>query len=497
MRARQETINENHTIYIYRGKPRRFIPKKFTSKKEVPKDIIHVTIHPWVHKIHSSVFRDCEDLLSATIPKTVKSIGKSAFRHCQSLTSLHFHHPGAGSRLRTINCFAFSNTSLVMVNFPLGLKTIGDYSFGGCKSLRIVTMPGTLKTIGDSAFLGCINLAHVDFLAEAGLELINSFAFSDCTALSGITLPLSLERIACRAFFNCHRLLGVEFLEGTKVKLGSDCFYRCRSLANVSIPDSISDVASNAFVQCDCLGDSEVISRLRNRFSDLPVHKFCYSSSSAGSTLDDMIQILATSTMMLDEFGMNLFHIVVTSPKPRLDFLECLLERFPMQFLGDKDNCGKTMMDYLLMRTSSKAVPLIQLVLRRAIIDTISSWAQGTNWESELSALVESIPYEDGTDTRRFRVSVFYKKAGYYVMVETTSLLELAIWKLRLKTAKKQESETARGYRTACRCQCGAGVVIENVLGFLLDRQTASEAAKSVFPLFHAVDPEIDLIFMG
>jgi len=481
----EERHQEASVIYVYRGKSKKYIPRVFSKKRQIPREIPHVTIHSSVRKIPENAFRDHESLVRVCIPRTCKKIGAHAFLQCQSLAEVEFE-----KGLKKIGPGAFLNTLLVIVNLPQGLTEIGDFCFSGCTSLRLVSTVKTLKTIGSGAFLGCVQLAHVDF--EEGLKWISPLAFSDCKALSVIALPESLKAIESRAFLYCTSLLGAEFLPSTKVKLGFECFYGCRALANVYIPDSIESLARNAFDECDCLlteNSGFQISRLRNRYESLPVHRTCYYSRSA--TLDDLLKTLGTSSLFEDAFGMTPFHVLATSANPRLDFLECLLDRCTVQILSRRDLSGRTMMDYLLLSTSNKAIPLIQLVLFRTIVDRISTWDQGA-WGSEFSAMVEAIGTEEDMNARRKYVHEIYQKAGYSAMVEIMTILELATWKMRLKAAaaKHDDSETNDNYRASCQYQCGAGVVIENVSRYLWDPVEAkSETAKSTFRLFDAVDP--------
>mmetsp|Transcript_31415 Transcript_31415/g.75757 ORF Transcript_31415/g.75757 Transcript_31415/m.75757 type:complete len:90 (+) Transcript_31415:917-1186(+) len=56
---------------------------------------------------------------------------------------------------------------------------------------------------------------------------------------------------------------------------------------------------------------------------------------------------------------MTPFHVLATSVALKPDMLGCLRAKYPVEILFHKAHNNKTMLDYLLMHTSSKAVLLI------------------------------------------------------------------------------------------------------------------------------------------
>ena len=70
-------------------------------------------------------------ILQVNLPNSVTSIGNEAFRGCSTLTS---------------------------VKLPEGLKSIGGYAFAWCDNLTFINLPKGLKSIGEWAFIGCDNL---------------------------------------------------------------------------------------------------------------------------------------------------------------------------------------------------------------------------------------------------------------------------------------------------------------------------------------------------
>ena len=88
-----------------------------------------------------SVFSSCESLVSVEIPNSVKSIGGGAFRECTSLTSVEIPNS-----VESIGSSAFENCeSLVSVEIPNSVESIGSSAFENCESLVSVEIPNSVK----------------------------------------------------------------------------------------------------------------------------------------------------------------------------------------------------------------------------------------------------------------------------------------------------------------------------------------------------------------
>ena len=91
------------------------------------------------------------------------------------------------------------------------LEIIGNYAFGGCKSLRSINLSSS-KIVEKSAFHRCEALTNVEFGKE--LERIEEKAFYCCTSLERITIPLKENMIAADGIFQtCKKLKHVDLVE--------------------------------------------------------------------------------------------------------------------------------------------------------------------------------------------------------------------------------------------------------------------------------------------
>jgi len=371
------------------------------------------------------------------------------------------------------------------------LEVMPYATFSKCYSLCSITLPSTLKIIGKCAFFECQSLVDVEF--QEGLKSIATKAFSECRGLCGIALPASLQTVGGEAFEFCTSLLCVEFASGSHVKLGPRSFRGCEALVTLSIPRSMDSISNDTFVGCNLLWINGSIEALFERYEHLPVHEICYHSSRAED--DNLVFSLVSLHLsgddgdLKDSFGMTPHHIVATSARASAVMLEYFLDRYPSTIVEHKDKHGRTMMDYLLMHTSSSAIRLIQIVLQRFVVNRIAGWKLGSERDSELSRRVEALRGGHNIRTRREIVKKIFEYAGFCATIELASLIELAVWRMRMGTVKREVTHSKLD-RPSCRYQCGADVVVENVMGFLWDVRSKLDVGLSIFPLYHSFADE-------
>ena len=105
------------------------------------------------------------------------------------------------------------------------VTAIGDEAFLNCRSLMGINLPASVLTIGEFAFQNCINLTSV------GLGQVTDIAwaaFLECTNLTSIELPPTLKTIGSKAF-------------GTS------------GLVSIEIPSSVSFIGWGTFAHCENL----------------------------------------------------------------------------------------------------------------------------------------------------------------------------------------------------------------------------------------------------
>ncbi len=211
-------------------------------------------------------------LTSISIPAAVTNIGSHAFHDCASLTAVSFVDDGD---LQTIGLSAFHGCdSLLEAALPRNLRSIGDYVFAHCTSLRSATLDSDLLTaVPAYAFYGCTALEEVD--TSINLRTIGDHAFTKCASLTGINLhsatdigaaafhssgltsisiPRTVGTMGDNVFNNCAALETVTFdPDAALTAVGHRAFYSCISLREVHLPDSVTSIGSFAFGHCAAL----------------------------------------------------------------------------------------------------------------------------------------------------------------------------------------------------------------------------------------------------
>jgi len=182
--------------YLYKGGYAMQVSGGKETKGVVPKSVKRVLVDSSVKVIEEGAFQGCNVLDTITVPSTVEAVGDNAFRKCSKLKNVVFltkapklrrrkknwiqkqdkqkkekhsnQRPGLSppsimgqrsSRLRSIGQWAFFNcSSLVNVELPQGLASIGTRAFQRCSSMSLAygKLPKTLTSVGENAFNGCL-----------------------------------------------------------------------------------------------------------------------------------------------------------------------------------------------------------------------------------------------------------------------------------------------------------------------------------------------------
>jgi uncharacterized repeat protein (TIGR02543 family) len=135
--------------------------------------------------------------------------------------------------------------NLVAINFPAGLKTIGDYAFRGCDNLASVSLPQGFTNINRYAFEYCLKLASITL--PEGLKKIGGSAFTS-SGLVSITIPGSVNEWKW-AFYKCPSLTSAIVGEGIET-IETETFYDCQLLSSVILPAGLKTIADDAFYRC-------------------------------------------------------------------------------------------------------------------------------------------------------------------------------------------------------------------------------------------------------
>ena len=130
------------------------------------------------------LFQDCASLTSVTLPNNATTIESRAFSGTTELKSIDLKH------VETISDYAFSDSGIEKLVFPVSLEKVDDRAFCKNKALTKLTINSSNLEI-KRAFMGCSALSYVETSAGTNVTFNNSFGAGrekeGETACTGVT----------------------------------------------------------------------------------------------------------------------------------------------------------------------------------------------------------------------------------------------------------------------------------------------------------------------
>ncbi len=241
---------------------------------------------------------------SIILPSTIKTIGDYAFFNCYSLRNIEL--PDTVTEIGA-SAFRYCH-GLYEIKIPNGVTSIKDYTFNYCSSLRSVQLPETLTSIGKHAFYGCSALKSMEL--PNGINEIPEETFRGCTALETITVPNSVKVIGAYAFYECAALREFIIPEGVTT-ISSGLFHGCSSLSSVTIPSSITEFENQAFDGCTSMKKiyiSDIVKWCKIVFG-WDSHPFCQTTLQGEIYLNNtLLTSVSTDAMGITEIKDDCFY---------------------------------------------------------------------------------------------------------------------------------------------------------------------------------------------
>lgn len=122
------------------------------SEVIIPDTVVIGSLELPVTEIYRNAFYRT-DVRYVKIGAHVRTVYEYAFMDCKSLKSIEFTESG---EINSIRDGAFQNCSaLVEISIPAPLYELGSYAFSGCSSLKTVKLPAGMTSLGTNILSGC------------------------------------------------------------------------------------------------------------------------------------------------------------------------------------------------------------------------------------------------------------------------------------------------------------------------------------------------------
>ncbi len=336
----------------------------------------------------------------------------------------------------------------MIVELSEGLVTLENHAFHEYESLARIKIPATVKHIHTGAFRWCSSLMNVE-IGEGLLE-VNPFLFARCTSLENIRIPSSVMKLHNNAFRDCTSSREVELCEGL-LSISWRTFSSCSPLEQIKIPSTVNEIGFGAFLGCTQLKRVDLCEGLVN------------------------IGFSAFEDCLLLE------HIIIPSTVKRIGseaFKDCQ-KLSALLFCEEMEEfvTGQGVKDWWNGSSQSRTLRMYSFLAQHSIPSRLSK-LKARKWLCEIYGMLKhahSMEVVHSYDCHfDIQCDAITEKLGVYEKLsDVASLLELALWKsifleqhvgCILNADNLIESVKTEQHRM----DCGATVIIPNVLSFLL-----------------------------
>ena len=477
------------------------------------KSLGSIYIPSTVTAISLSAFGWCEKLEKIQLNEGLRDIGDYAYFYCKSVKVATIP-----STVRTIGNDAFCCSSqLSCINLPEGIESIGESAFSFTKLLNFL-LPPLITTISGGLFGNCKALFCVE-LSESTTQ-IGDLAFNVCHLLRNVALPISAE-IGDNVFRYCTDLLQ---LFDTQQQIINALKHRFDTLPihKMIYYHSYNNLTSDQLNEATDLRYGQRRS-LRSKLNPTGREGDCLGMTPLHILACSTLQNFELYQVLIDKYPENLITEDGWGAVPLLyavwgnapdDIVHFLVERLSSLYPNYQFNWTE------MVKTLGKASAPSEVIQNLLDLQQESFPEQSIDWTQVVERLAEEElrPYEetfrflvkcsvtkrintiglkqwrdrlfDDTESTRpmfdgyfdrrayqdtIRSKLVEYEAEYYQLKEATTILELALWKKRVDEYSQSESRCIKrikvdeaDLRGQCRISCGANIVIQHVLPYLL-----------------------------
>lgn len=272
-------------------------------------EVTNLVIPGGVTSISDYVFYGASGLVSVDMPASVTAIGQECFMECGGLQWLTVHDIASWCGVSFADKYSnplywahnlYLGQDLVTdLSVPSGVRTISEYAFVECTSIKSVNIASTVEGVGAYAFAECEKITKVNTGDIAswcsitfGNDKSNPMYYSRCLYVAGeplthLSLPDGVKYIRDYALYRCASLESVDMPESV-ISVGDYAFYQCEKLANITLSDRLESIGENAFTNCFALSRISLPDTLKS----IGGYAFMECTALSGVSLPDSVTSL-------------------------------------------------------------------------------------------------------------------------------------------------------------------------------------------------------------
>ena len=467
-----------------------------------------INIPSTVTEIPDHEFAGCRQLGEVELCEGLLEIGDSAFRGCRALKRLNIP-----STVKHIGVWAFASSPLTSLHLPDGIEGIGSYCAFNLGKIVKSRVPPLITTIPK----GMVERAESLFSAELSESVthVESYAFACCTSLRNLSItPNASIESNDHVFCNCtdlQQLFGTykHIINALKHRFDNLPIHKMiyyQSYESVSV-DQLNDATNirsgqrrslrskldPTGKQQDCLGMTPLHILACSSVQDLESYKVLVGKYPENLITEDrwgalplLYAVWGNAPSEVVQYLVESYHSIY--PEYELDWTKMVetlgrgnVPKSTIQNLVDlqKESFPEQNIDWNTVFNSSRVSTesFVTLVLLKNLerIQAIGP----KQWRDEIR---EFISNNARMSNRRdiitnFEAKFLHFETEYQTLKEATSMIELVLWKLKMndrvqggkqRRSKKKVKIEESDIREQCRIICGADIVIEHVLQYLL-----------------------------
>jgi hypothetical protein len=491
------------------------MPFVYTGPREegVPRDVVCVLVDPSVTSIPARAFYERMRLAEVELSEGLVEIGVDSFGWCHHSISKII----IPNSLRRIRELAFNNSLRTPIRLHDGIESIGrgafaqciftnfrvpplitvipDHMLSNCRATFSLELPEDVTEIGEYALNYCYCLRNVAFPPDTvfGYNIFIMTGVNDMMVMDLYQLFGSIGSIAEIICMLQHRFDGL--------CIHKLVYYQSYNQGVLQILIAAINMRSSQPTgnQQDCLGMTPLHILACSSVHNIEIYRVIVDNYPTnlitedrwgalpllyafwGAAPTEIIQFLVDSyqslypdqvfnwTMMVETMGR------CDTPKESIENLLWVKQmHFPEQTID---------WDYLLdqfalssRRVSFDGLPFqerMQFLVMCGLSDSVEALAFKV-WRDHITTMIHTADYKWSMDNYpilyEIREKLAHFEAEYPKLKEIATILELALWKLRMNAShlQKKTKTDESSMRRLCRSTCGADVIIGHVLPYII-----------------------------